>query len=121
MSVVQIDLTRKRLTWDGVGNVEAVVVSPRFAAPAGKAQWLVVRGGVVGYDLPPLHPTSVDFGPEHWLVMATDGIQPGFGKDLDFSRGARAAADRTLVDHGLTGDDALILVARVRGGALGDA
>lgn len=102
------------LTWLGIGNVEGVVIRKRVV-PA-ETRSLVVRGGVVGYQLPALRPSSVTLSPGDTLVMATDGVKLDFMTDLaHLENDAQGAADYLLRRHGKTSDDALVLIARYLG------
>jgi negative regulator of sigma-B (phosphoserine phosphatase) len=111
ISMAQIDMAEHRLTWVGVGNVEGVVVNP----PAGQGEnWrsdtLVVRGGVVGYDMPHLQIAHVPFGLGAVLAFATDGIKQGFISELRAGQPPQETADRIMSSYDRGTDDALVLV-----------
>lgn len=75
-------------------------------------------GGVVGHHLPRVHPrAAVPIEPGDTLVLATDGIDPTKIGDVDRMASAQANADRIMADGRKGTDDALVLVARFRGGA----
>jgi hypothetical protein len=95
-----------------VGNVDGVVLR----GSAGRRRERVIqRPGIVGHSLPRLLASSVRFSPGDVLVLATDGIDPGFAAGLDAGDERLDDAAR-LVELFATGlDDALILVARHRG------
>ncbi|MEN8132970.1 MAG: hypothetical protein ABFS45_22890, partial [Pseudomonadota bacterium] len=84
---------------------------------------LLLRGGVVGYQLPPLRASQLSITPGDTLVFATDGIRNGFTQGLSSSGPIflqdplQQIADRTLTLFGKATDDALVLVARYRGAA----
>ncbi len=101
----------RTLTWLGVGNVDGVLLR---AAPPGTEQ-LLVRGGVVGRNLPSLDVSRLIVGRGDTLILATDGIDPGFAKGSDLTRMTRPTAERILVDHGKSTDDALVMVVRYVG------
>jgi hypothetical protein len=46
------------------------------------------------------------------LVMATDGIDPGFASALDGGGAAQTVAERIFAAHGKGTDDALVVVVR---------
>jgi hypothetical protein len=51
------------------------------------------------------------------IVFATDGLSRDFADGLDLAGPAQRVADRLLAEHGRADDDALVLVARMLGGA----
>jgi phosphoserine phosphatase RsbX len=112
MSLATIDANVDQMTWVGVGNVEATLVRNQPDAPR---QALVSRSGVVGYQLPPLRPTTLPITPGDLLVFATDGINSEFYGErlLDYS--PQQAADYVIARYANPIDDALILVARYAG------
>ena len=115
LTLAWLDAPRACMTWLGVGNVQAVLV--RGAGEAGPQQEnLVGRAGVVGRQLPPLHPGTVAIAPGDLLVLATDGIHPGFARAIPRLDSAQRAADEILARHRTGVDDGLVLVARYRGG-----
>jgi hypothetical protein len=113
ISVAQIDLAEQRLSWLGVGNVEGVVLSP-IAHPdsSWQRESLVVRGGVVGYELPNLQTGNVTFGLGSILVFATDGIKEGFSSSILAGRDPQWTADQIMGGFDRGTDDALVLVVR---------
>lgn len=113
ISIAQVDLAQGSLDWLGVGNVEGVVVSP--AAHPGQtrqSESLVVRGGVIGYELPNLVVNHLPFGLGAVLVFATDGIKQGFGGEIDPGRNPQWTADQIMSRYDRGTDDALVLVVQ---------
>jgi hypothetical protein len=72
----------------------------------------VVRGGVVGYELPNLQTSSVPFGPGAILVFATDGIKEGFSRAIRAGLHPQWAADQIMGGYDRGSDDALVLVVQ---------
>ena len=73
------------LTWLGVGNVEGLLVrADVLARPSRNA--VLQRGGVVGYQLPPLRASVLAVGPGDTLIFATDGVRTRFADGLDLDR-----------------------------------
>ena len=104
------------LTWLGVGNVEAVLLrADPTIAPA--REYVLQHGGVVGLQMPPLRAFSVPYEPGDTLVLATDGIREGFAEGLPLEESPQELADRIMNRDRKGHDDALVLVARVRGGS----
>jgi negative regulator of sigma-B (phosphoserine phosphatase) len=114
MSLAVFDGRTPAMTWLGVGNVDASLIR---SAPGSRPprESLILRGGVVGYRLPTLHPAVVAVEPGDLLIMRTDGVREpvldGVGLMAAPGRIAAAILDR----FGLETDDALALVARYRG------
>jgi negative regulator of sigma-B (phosphoserine phosphatase) len=103
-----------RLTWLGVGNVEGTLVRGDVR-PVRRADSILLLGGVVGFQLPPLRPSTTLVEPGDLLILATDGIAAGYVPGLDPAAAPQALADRILAEYGRGGDDALVLVARYLG------
>jgi serine/threonine protein phosphatase PrpC len=102
------------MTWLGVGNVEGILL--RAAAnPKDRRESLVLRGGVVGGQLPPLRASVVPVMPGDTLIFATDGIRGGFAEGLTLSEPPQRLADQILARQATGTDDALVLVARFLG------
>jgi negative regulator of sigma-B (phosphoserine phosphatase) len=116
MTLARIDFQTEMLTWTGIGNVTAAVIS---RAPSGLHATTFVRlaGGIVGFGLPKIPvPEAVRMRPGNLLVMASDGIADGHLDGLEFAASPEAIANRILREHTRVTDDALVLVARHRGG-----
>jgi phosphoserine phosphatase RsbX len=111
ISIAQIDLAEHGLAWLGVGNVEGVVLNPvAYQAANWRSDTLVVRGGVVGYDMPHLQIGRVPFGLGAVLVFATDGIRQGFSSEIRAGRPPQETADQIMSRYDRGSDDALVLV-----------
>lgn len=115
MSLASIDSSGSRMSWIGVGNVEAVLLrADPAAAPA--RETIPLRGGIVGYQLPSLHPAKLALSRGDTLLLATDGIRGGFGEGVHTARGPREIAEEILARHARGNDDALVLAVRFVGG-----
>jgi negative regulator of sigma-B (phosphoserine phosphatase) len=102
------------LAWLGVGNVECLLIrGDSTARPA--REFLLARGGVVGYQLPTLRVASLAVAAGDTLLFATDGIRHAFLEGLDPSDPPQQMADLVLSRHAKPTDDALVLVARFVG------
>ena len=117
MSLASFDTRAHTLSWLGVGNVEAVLVR---AHPAGgpSREHVMLRGGVVGHDLPPLQVFTIPVVPGDCLTFATDGVRTDFITAVVAGGPppARQATD-LLSRYAKETDDALVLVARYTGQA----
>jgi serine/threonine protein phosphatase PrpC len=76
---------------------------------------VLLRGGVVGYQLPTLRASIL---PVTWgdvLILATDGIRSGLVEDVTLSHRPQRIAEQILARRAKGTDDALVLVARYLG------
>ena len=111
ISVAQFDWNADLMTWLGVGNVEAMLVR----CGEGRDEAVALRGGTVGYMLPPLVPRSLPIHAGDTLVLATDGIKHGFKAEVIGARSPQQIADEILREWSSQTDDALVIVARYLG------
>jgi hypothetical protein len=110
MTVASIDLRAGRMTWVGVGNVEGRLLRASAEAGAGRESVLLM-GGVVGYQLPALRPSTVMLEHGDLVILATDGISGGFEQDIA-TGSVDLIADAILGRYGKESDDALVVVGR---------
>ena len=116
MTLASFNARLSTLTWTGVGNVDGLLLraSPVHCQPHAA---ILLRGGVVGFQLPPLREETLTVSPGDTLVMATDGIRSGFAEDVSVGDAPAQTAEDILRRFGKTSDDALVVVARYRGAA----
>ena len=110
-----LHLRDRTLTWLGVGNVEAVLFHRARLSDMTRHRALL-RAGVIGYRLPPLHAEILPLKPFDTLIIATDGIKPDFDEGLTLDGAPEHIADGILARHRSGMDDALVVVARYLGG-----
>jgi phosphoserine phosphatase RsbX len=114
MSIASFNTRDDTMTWIGVGNVEGILLRAEPASGSPRES-ILLRGGVVGYDLPAMQASVVTVNRGDTLAFATDGLRS------EFISGVRAAvppsrqAADLLTRYGKATDDALILVARYLG------
>ena len=114
LSLASVNEVEETMTWAGVGNVEGRLLhADPNASPL--RETLLLRGGVVGYQLPKLHPSTIPIARGDVLILVTDGIRSGFDKDLVLSDPPQRIADHILAAYGKESDDDLVLVARFAG------
>jgi hypothetical protein len=104
------------LTWLGVGNVEGVLLRADPASSPAR-ETLMLVGGVVGYRLPMLRAMVVTVAIGDTLVFATDGIRNGWAQEVTKDDEPQHIADRIGSRYSKGTDDALVLVARYKGGS----
>ena len=113
MSVASIDVRHGLMTWLGVGNVHGVLI--HADKKGGGQETLLLRGGVVGDQLPQLQAAVLPVGQGDMLVFATDGVRTDFTATLSALENPQRAADRILKGFSNGSDDALVLALRVTG------
>ena len=114
LSLASFDAARGLATWVGVGDVEGVLLSALDPSKGGR-QSLLLRNGVVGYQLPSLREAVCPVAAGDVLIFATDGVTHGFTATVTNGRSSQALADDIIANHGKSTDDALVLVARYLG------
>jgi serine/threonine protein phosphatase PrpC len=114
MSLASFNTLDNTMTWLGVGNVEGLLLRADVAANAPREN-VLLRGGVVGYQLPALHASVLFVTRGDVLILATDGIQGGFAEDVTLSDPPQQIAEQILARRASGTDDALVLVARYLG------
>jgi phosphoserine phosphatase RsbX len=115
MSLASFRHTGNALIWIGIGNVEGVVVHKN---PENRSahESLLLRGGVVGYNIPTLRSSSLSLSEGDTLIFATDGILSSFSEMLTASTPPQTMADSIIARFWRKTDDALVLVVRYLGG-----
>ncbi len=114
LSLASFDTARGLVTWVGVGDVEGVLLSASDPSRSGRRS-LLLRNGVVGYQLPSLRETICPIATGDMLIFATDGVSHDFTATIPNGRSPRTVADDIIAKHGKSTDDALVLVARYLG------
>jgi len=114
LSVASIDLAHGMMTWLGVGNVVGALAR---VVPRGSnyPEMLLLRGGVVGSQLPALQAQVLPVSEGDTLFFATDGIKGHFVETVSARENPKRAADRILQKFHTATDDALILAVRLLG------
>lgn len=119
MSLAVLHNDDDTMTWLGIGNVEGHLLraNPHSTPPP---ESLLLRSGVVGYILPPLHVTPLPLVKGDLLVFASDGIRSGFAGSIPSGRDitAQEIAEHLCRHHAKGTDDALVLVAHYKGNRL---
>lgn len=117
ITLARINCAEAQLHWLGVGNVAASLVRAAPGDPA-VAAYAMLRGGVVGQELPgSLRAGVIELQPGDLLLLGTDGLASGFDQRPDLAVPAATLAQDILTRCATGTDDALILVGRYRGTA----
>jgi len=114
LSIASFNGLNNTMTWLGVGNVEGMLFrASATALPQREA--ILLRGGVVGYQLPPRRETVLTVARGDTMIFVTDGIRDGFAEKSPIGRHTGNVADDILARFARHTDDALVLVARYLG------
>ncbi len=114
MSVVSFDTSQGLMTWLGVGNVRGILQRSGYSSNPQQEE-LLLRGGVIGGQIPPLQVSILTVSHGDTLYLATDGIGGEFEQDLLSPELPQRTAEVILSRYASGDDDALVLVARVMG------
>jgi negative regulator of sigma-B (phosphoserine phosphatase) len=114
LSLASVDPDQGMMTWIGVGNVQGVLMRSNGAKGPAK-EMLLLRGGVVGSQLPSLQATVLPIARGDTVYFATDGVRSEFSENLSAMENPKRAAERILEQFQSGTDDALVLVARLTG------
>lgn len=112
MSLATLNGLDNTLSWLGIGNVEAMLVSSCKAPGSSRKVSLMLRGGIVGDRLPPLMTASVPLYPDDLLFFATDGIKSAFIRDVRCVEHPYELIHQIFFRHVRGTDDALLLGAK---------
>jgi phosphoserine phosphatase RsbX len=117
VSLASFNFRDALMTWIGVGNVQGILLRLDTAMSGGDES-LLLRPGVAGSHLPPLHASVLPVFAGDSLILATDGVQVDFNRSYVRSQPPRKAAENVLARYAKGSDDALILIARYSGMSL---
>jgi len=112
MSVASFNSRAGVLSWIGVGNVGGLLL--RRDRESGSST-LLLRGGVVGGQLPTLLSVNLPVTGGDTLIFTTDGVRDGFEKQLSLATPPRELASSILSQFATRTDEALVLVSQYTG------
>jgi negative regulator of sigma-B (phosphoserine phosphatase) len=118
MSLASFSARDSTVTWMSVGNVDGRLLRRGDRRREAKES-LLLRGGVVGVQLPPLGAAVLPIATGDTLILATDGIHREFDRAVNPVDSPQNVADCILAEHRRATDDALVLVVRYRGETAG--
>lgn len=111
IAAAHIDLHAAQLTFVGVGNIEAVLLTPQGA------QQLVCMGGIVGHTMRAPRAFTHAWSPESLLLLCSDGIRSAWRTELDrslLSSHPDVLANVIIGGYARETDDATVLGIRQR-------
>ena len=111
MSAAILDAQQHTLSWISIGNVDGLLLRGSPGSQQ-RDETLVLRGGVLGLHLPKLQPDVLPIEHGDLLILATDGVRPGFSSEVHRKERAGRIAERICGNYRKSDDDALVLVAR---------
>jgi len=111
MSIAFLDLLDKKINWLGVGNIEGMLLRQDTNSVISHER-LLLRGGVLGYQLPSLKESVIPVIPGDTLIFVTDGIRSSFETCINLSEKPQQIADNIMAHFAKRTDDALVLVVR---------
>jgi phosphoserine phosphatase RsbX len=109
MSLASVEPGADQMHWLGIGDVMGVLFRTNGR------EWIINRGGVVGFRLPTLRRSTVPIAAGDVLIFATDGIRDDFADRLLPGGPSSQLAQKILAQSRKRTDDALVLVARYLG------
>jgi hypothetical protein len=111
MSFAKLNSPDNMMAWLGVGNIEVLLLKAD-GKPKISRERLLLRGGTLGYQLPPLRESVIPFMPGDTLIFVTDGIRGGFEEGIKPDDMPQQIADSIMAQFNRGTDDALVLVVR---------
>jgi serine phosphatase RsbU (regulator of sigma subunit) len=114
LTMALLDEATATMTWLGVGNVLGLLVRAD-ATQLERNATLLLRNGIVGRRLPRIDAETLPVAAGDRLIFATDGVASDFANDRLGGGPAQRQADHILNRHCRGDDDALVVVATLRG------
>jgi serine phosphatase RsbU (regulator of sigma subunit) len=111
MSLASFNKAEKTMTWLGVGNVEGRLLRAN-PETSQKRENLLLRGGIVGQNLPTLITSTLSVNPGDTLIFASDGIRSDFALSLDVNSPPQQLVKDIIARSSKDTDDTLVVVAR---------
>ncbi len=111
MTIARLNLPDKTMAWLGVGNIEVLLLRADGKLKISHER-LLLRGGALGYQLPPLKESVTPFMPGDTLIFVTDGIRGSFEEGIKPGDKPQEIADSIMAQFNRGTDDALVLVVR---------
>jgi phosphoserine phosphatase RsbX len=111
MTVVSLNHREQTLSALGIGNVETVVHrADSHARP--QRESVLLRGGVVGYQLPQLQASVLPITPGDVVVFGTDGVREDFSELINPAEAPARIAERIMAKKFRGTDDGLVLACK---------
>jgi len=114
MNLAFFNGTDNTMTWIGVGNVEGILIRSDSSVNPPRES-ILLRGGVLGLNLPNLTATVMPIFPGDTLIFATDGITNTFADTLSLMDSPQKLVEKIGSQFCKGTDDALVVAGRYRG------
>lgn len=114
MTLASIDTAEDTVSMLGIGNVETVLCRADPEARP-RRESVLLRGGVVGYQLPALHASILPLRGGDVLVFATDGVREDFAELIQPAEPTAQIVERIMAKKFRGSDDGLVLGCRYLG------
>ena len=108
MSIAKLNFDNNMMTWLGVGNIEGLLLKGNAIS----RERLLLRGGILGYQLPPLREAVIPFMSCDTLIFLTDGIRRSFDGGIKICDRTKKIEDDIMSKYNRGTDDALVQVVR---------
>jgi phosphoserine phosphatase RsbX len=115
LSLASFDSHNSSMSWTGVGNVDAILLSAKSTPPRRRMASLAPGSGIVGFRLPPLRSEAHPVSPGDILIMTTDGVRSGFQERVAAGSPPQEMAAGILAEFAKGSDDARVVAVRYRG------
>jgi phosphoserine phosphatase RsbX len=111
MTLVSFNIREQTVSVLGIGNVETVI---HRADPRAKPQResVLLRGGVVGYQLPHLQTSVLPIMPGDVVVFGTDGVREDFSDLINPADPPARIVERIMAKKFRGTDDGLVLACK---------
>jgi negative regulator of sigma-B (phosphoserine phosphatase) len=114
LTLVSVNAAANTLSAVGIGNVETVIVRAR-AEGRSRTESILLRCGVVGYQLPELHASVLPVAVGDVIVFATDGVREDFVDLVSPADTPAQLVDKVVSQKYRGTDDGLVLACKYLG------
>ena len=114
LTIISINTTENAITALGIGNVETVLVRARADARS-RRESILLRCGVVGYQLPTLHASVLPVSVGDVIVFATDGVRDDFSELVSTTDTPARLTEKIITQKFRGTDDGLVLACKYLG------
>ena len=111
MTLVTLDTRENTISALGIGNVETVIQRADARAKP-QREIVLLRGGVVGYQLPALQTSVLPITPGDVVVFGTDGVREDFSELINPADPPARIVERIMAKKFRGTDDGLVLACK---------
>ena len=114
MTVLSVNAAENSVSALGIGNVETTIVRANPQARP-RRESVLLRCGVVGYQLPALHASVIPVAAGDMFVFATDGVWEDFSELVTTTESPAQLVDMIMAQKFRGTDDGLVLACKYLG------